>query len=61
VRKWLAGKLNVILTKETRSSRAGTQRYTNKKVLQSGFQFQYPSYREGYVSVINSLSDDTER
>ena len=61
VRKWLAGKLNVILTKETRSSRAGTQRYTNKKVLQSGYQFQYPSYREGYVSVINSLLDDTER
>jgi nucleoside-diphosphate-sugar epimerase len=61
VRKWLAGKLNVILTKETRSSRAGTQRYTNKKVLQSGYQFQYPTYREGYVSVIKSLSDDTER
>jgi nucleoside-diphosphate-sugar epimerase len=61
VRKWLAGKLNVILTKETRSSRAGTQRYTNKKVRQSGYQFQYPSYREGYVSVIKSLSDDTER
>ena len=61
VRKWLAGKLNVILTKETRSSRAGPQRYTNKKVLQSGYQFQYPTYREGYVSVIKSLSDDTER
>ncbi|MDB2670166.1 sugar nucleotide-binding protein, partial [Porticoccaceae bacterium] len=61
VRKWLAGNLNVILTKETRSSRAGTQRYTNKKVLQSGYQFQYPTYREGYVSVIKSLSDDTER
>ena len=61
VRKWLAGKLNVILTKETRSSRAGTQRYTNKKLLQSGYQLQYPSYREGYVSVIKSLSDDTER
>lgn len=61
VRKWLAGKLNVILTEETKSSRAGTQRYTNKKLLQSGYQLKYPGYREGYVSVIKSLSDDTER
>jgi nucleoside-diphosphate-sugar epimerase len=61
MRKWLAGKLNVILTEEAKSSRAGTQRYTNKKLLQSGYQLQYPSYREGYVSVIKSLSDDTER
>ena len=60
MRKWLAGKLNVILTEEAKSSRAGTQRYTNKKLLQSGYQLQYPSYREGYVSVIKSLSDDTE-
>jgi len=57
VRKWLAEKLNVVLTEETNPSRAGTQRYTNKKLLQSGYQLQYPSYREGYTSIIKTLLD----
>ena len=57
MRKWLAGKLNVVLTEEVSSSRTGTRRYDNKRLIQTGYQLQYPSYREGYTSIIKNLLD----
>jgi len=57
VRTWLARQLNVVLTEEISSSRTRTRRYDNKRLIRTGYQLQYPSYREGYTSILKNLSD----
>ena len=32
--------------------RAGSKRCRNRLLLETGFEFTYPSYREGYASMI---------
>ncbi len=37
------------------SRRAGSKRCSNRKLLNSGFQFKYPNFRQGYTEIIQSL------
>ena len=54
VRHWLAGQLNVSLTAKPASSRAA-RRCSNQKLLDSGYKFKFPTYREGYLALIEEL------
>jgi hypothetical protein len=55
VSEWLAKKLGVSLTERPASSRS-VRRCSNKKLLDSGYQFQYPSFREGYTQLLQQLN-----
>ena len=56
LREWLAAQLGVSLTEQP--SRPGLlRRLSNKRLIQAGYQFKFPTYREGYRSLINGLSD----
>ncbi|MCC6144967.1 MAG: SDR family oxidoreductase [Candidatus Hydrogenedentes bacterium] len=33
--------------------RGGNRRYSNRRLLESGYEFQYPTYREGYASLLH--------
>ena len=56
LRDWLAMQLGVSLTEQP-SSRGLLRRLSNKRLIKAGYQFAFPTYREGYQSLINSLSD----
>lgn len=52
IRQWLAQQLAVSLVEE--EVRVGpTRRCDNSCLLSSGYQFKYPTYKEGYGSLIN--------
>ncbi len=38
-----------------KGGRAGSKRCSNRKLLQSGFEFRYPDYRAGYREMISKL------
>ncbi|MFA5677084.1 MAG: NAD-dependent epimerase/dehydratase family protein [Pseudomonas sp.] len=53
VAQWLAEKLSVTLLEEgATSSRLGSKRCSNALARESGWQPQYPSYREGYAEML---------
>ncbi len=52
--RWLASKLKVAFNQISDDDLHG-RRCCNKRLLDSGFEFLYPSYEEGYGSLINSL------
>ena len=54
IRAWLAKKLNVTLDKKIESTRQ-SYRLKNNLLLGTGFRLKYPSYREGYESIIKTL------
>lgn len=56
LRDWLAMQLGVSLTEQP-SSRGLLRRLSNKRLIKAGYQFAFPTYREGYQSLINRLSD----
>ena len=39
-----------------KGGRAGSKRCSNRRLLDSGFQFRYPDFRTGYREMIDSLS-----
>lgn len=51
IRQWLAQKLDVALTPEAVKLGA-IRRCNNRLLLDSGFKFSYPSFREGYTALI---------
>ena len=52
IRQWLAQQLAVSLVEE--EVKAGsTRRCDNSRLLSSGYQFKYPTFKEGYGSLIN--------
>ena len=65
VEAWLAARLGIqcgAADKSDSSSRVGTRhrrskRCCNDRVLASGFQFQFPNYRDGYESILKSLQE----
>ena len=63
--EWLAGRLGVsILEKELDEEtatvrRAGSKRCSNNRLLESGYWFKYPTFREGYEMVIRSWKDQS--
>ena len=51
---WLTARLNVSLVKERTNARSA-RRCSNKKLLDSGYKFIFPTYREGYSALIEEL------
>jgi len=54
LRIWLAQQLDVELQDEIVEQKA-IRRCSNQRLLDSGYQFLYPSYKEGYQSLIDAL------
>jgi nucleoside-diphosphate-sugar epimerase len=52
LRRWLAIQLGVELQEEA-ANRGPIRRCSNRRLLRSGYQFKYPSYREGYRSLLS--------
>jgi len=55
LRIWLAQQLEVELEDEIVEQKA-IRRCSNQRLLDSGYQFVYPSYKEGYQSLIEARS-----
>ena len=54
---WLAEQLGLALSQELTeqaSRRSGNKKCSNKRMLESGYQLRYPSYREGYRAMLES-------
>jgi len=51
LRSWLAMRLNVSLVAQASNSRSA-RRCSNQKLLDSGYTFKFPTYREGYLALI---------
>lgn len=56
VRRWLAERIGVNPDSlaQSASERGGNKRCSNRRLLASGYQMLYPSYREGYGSLLGS-------
>lgn len=51
---WLAGQMNVEnFLSDSAVNERGNKRCSNQRLLDSGFIFRYPDFREGYVELIN--------
>ena len=56
VEKWLAGEMGIEYPDfDKEEVLAKGKRCSNRKLLDSGFRFMYPSYREGYRELMRSL------
>ncbi|MBX2859260.1 MAG: sugar nucleotide-binding protein, partial [Cellvibrionaceae bacterium] len=57
IHNWIADKLGIgagQLTQPSKGpSRAGNKRCSNRRLLDSGYRFRYPTYKEGYSQVLN--------
>jgi len=56
LRQWLAAQLKVELQEE-RVEQTAIRRCSNQRLLDSGYRFIYPSYREGYQALIEALTE----
>ena len=56
LRLWLAAQLNVELQDEIVEQKA-IRRCSNQRLLDTGYQFIYPGYKEGYQSLIAAMPD----
>ena len=52
VHKWLAQQLGVATPPLTDAAAASGKRCRNQRLLQSGFKFAYPDYRQGYAPLV---------
>jgi len=53
VQSWLADELNVVYaTKGQAIARTGSKRCANKLLRESGYQLKYPTFRQGFVPVL---------
>lgn len=56
IHNWLANKLGIGADQLTQpakvSGRTGNKRCSNRRLLDSGYRFRYPTYREGYAQVL---------
>lgn len=56
VKQWLAQQMGLPedhLAGDYPAGRRGSKRCSNKRLLDSGYQFKYPTFREGYVDVLS--------
>ncbi|MGR9098930.1 MAG: SDR family oxidoreductase [Gammaproteobacteria bacterium] len=62
VMAWMAERLGRPLPAKQRnpSTTFKNKRCANKKLKDLGFQFQYPSYREGYLEILEDTPDRTQ-
>lgn len=61
VQGWLAQRLGVSVTALPEATVAASRRCSNRHLLDTGYCFQYPSWREGYESVLAALAQDSAR
>ena len=60
VQRWLASRLGIdpqTLIEQPALRRAGSKRLRNARLLNAGYRFVYPGYREGYRAVIAGTGD----
>ena len=55
LRKWLATKIDVRLTEQP-AKRGLTRCLSNKRLIQTGYQFSFPTYQEGYQSLLKDVN-----
>lgn len=56
VHRWLAAQLGISMldtVATTGAGRAGSRRCNNQRLLDSGYRFLYPTFREGYAALIS--------
>ena len=56
VHRWLAEQLGITppdTVATTGAGRAGNRRCSNRRLLESGYRFLYPTFREGYAALIS--------
>jgi hypothetical protein len=51
MRNWLATQMQVELTDETVEQKS-IRRCSNQRLLDSGYEFIFPSYKEGYLALM---------
>lgn len=54
---WLAQEMGVEIKTETFSRRTGSKRCRNQRLKESGYQFKYPTYKEGYSELLVGIDD----
>ncbi|WP_261843054.1 SDR family oxidoreductase [Aliamphritea ceti] len=52
VSHWLAEQMDVVITEEAQPRSGGSKQCSNRRLHTSGYQFKYPSFREGYKSLV---------
>lgn len=52
VSHWLAEQMDVVITEEAQPRSGGSKQCSNRRLYASGYQFKYPSFREGYKSLV---------
>ena len=60
---WLAGQVGVdapprMKADDVNSGRGGNKRCSNRRLLESGFRFRYPGFREGYAAMLAASSQE---
>lgn len=58
VKRWLAAEMGLPeghLREEPVNTRRGSKRCANRMLLETGYRFLYPTFREGYSAVLESL------
>ena len=55
LREWLATKIDVRLTEQP-AKQGLTRCLSNKRLIQTGYQFSFPTYQEGYQSLLKDVS-----
>jgi hypothetical protein len=50
--RWLAGRLGLPEPELAEAPRAQNKRCRNTRLRESGYEFLYPSYREGYDEIL---------
>ncbi|WP_269618934.1 SDR family oxidoreductase [Zhongshania sp. BJYM1] len=62
VQAWLADKLGVVYASKGEGvTRTGSKRCSNKRLRESGYQLKYPTFREGFVPVIEDWYKSEDR
>ncbi|WP_250656455.1 NAD-dependent epimerase/dehydratase family protein [Alkalimarinus coralli] len=60
---WMTKELNISASSENKPAskgkrRAGSKQCSNKRLIDSGFEFKYPTYREGYGEMIARIKKE---
>src|SRR5690606_26465334 len=57
LKQWLAEQLGMPITAPARVVSSGGRRCSNRRLLDSGYRFIYPSFREGYTQQLKMDND----
>ncbi len=58
--EWVGTQVDALSVREDAEPpvrRAGSKRCCNRRLLEAGFQFRYPSFREGYGEILRQMSE----